>query len=1067
MMTSLKDENVDWYNWLEKRVCVKGTLFGTLKYFGTTKFSDGLWCGVELDDPVGKNNGIVNNVKYFTCLPNFGIFVPGNKVCRIENDPKNLAVTFTELNKTVNLQKCKENTVLISTSESQPFDCNKENEEISEMKRDKTLENDPKNFGDTFMELNKTVNLLECKENTVLVSISESQLFNCNKENEKISEMKIDKTLDVEQDSDDSSLGLLDSDLVESWNSLTLDTAVDGEPDFQDALLKLDNNELNFAGGSLPTSDILFSDVISIPKYASTPRHPVKKRFTDFNSIATIDYAVENIIERNDEFESQIDFIGEDIFFDPEKFKENLNLASTSKFFQIPDASSNKNMNIVSPVSYNPILQSDNLNKTQVIPAAFIANNQDIIKPISIDLNKTQTLQNGCQATVSNLDVLNTTFKMPAKTETEDLNFTVCIKSNKESENHQKFSKVETLADTITCKNMNLNSTFDFDAALKKISSTNGTACSEYDLNQQETANICLSKTFINNSSGPQINDVNKNDSILQKTFVLDSSLPEEKHNIEQSHFVDVLDNVEFKSFDYKNKLLEETAPLENTLTDVKERNSVSIPPITRNRTNCTRRFSYSCDLKSTIKTKGKVISNDSVTSKNQRNVSSLQLKTNNVDKKTAQFKKPLPVYSSIRKSKAPLKKSTSAKENSSYLKENVFVNSDKPVVSGVIHKNVESSIDIKLEIKRKSGRIYSNAIPSKSTVSSHKFSYSKTAVQLKTTGNLSLQNNDDESSKISNKILVLGSEVLPMNNINVPGTSKVSLNSVKNTMPGEKTVNQTSNNLTKNPIVINLNETVSFDMEPKNNQSSDDLKLEQEKERVFSSIEDKSVLPNKSLVSSRRFSYSESIKTTVRSNILGNLPKKVSGSSKISSKINFSASKAVPKNDSSVQGTSQVPNKNTLLPKKIINQTYNGQAKNSPVSQFKEQVVKDKLLTSRQSFGLSSNGRAIPRRDSLVIKSKSNLPAGRYSMLPSIKENICEAKSIGEIEQLAKSNDHFVPGAVPKVIADSSQSSRIASSLPQKSQISTRKMGQKYSDVKEENSASPKIPRYNLRRKN
>jgi Dynactin complex subunit involved in mitotic spindle partitioning in anaphase B len=41
----------------------QGSKSGVLKYKGDTYFADGEWCGVELDDPLGKNDGSVDGVR--------------------------------------------------------------------------------------------------------------------------------------------------------------------------------------------------------------------------------------------------------------------------------------------------------------------------------------------------------------------------------------------------------------------------------------------------------------------------------------------------------------------------------------------------------------------------------------------------------------------------------------------------------------------------------------------------------------------------------------------------------------------------------------------------------------------------------------------------------------------------------------------------------------------------------------------------------------------------------------------------------------------------------------------
>ncbi|GFO03242.1 Cap-gly domain-containing linker protein 3 [Plakobranchus ocellatus] len=61
---------------LEDRVVVAGQRKGTVKFIGETQFAAGQWYGVELDKPVGKNDGAVNGVHYFSCKPKHGVFAP-------------------------------------------------------------------------------------------------------------------------------------------------------------------------------------------------------------------------------------------------------------------------------------------------------------------------------------------------------------------------------------------------------------------------------------------------------------------------------------------------------------------------------------------------------------------------------------------------------------------------------------------------------------------------------------------------------------------------------------------------------------------------------------------------------------------------------------------------------------------------------------------------------------------------------------------------------------------------------------------------------------------------------
>jgi len=55
---------------------------GTIRFVGRTRFGkqdDTTWVGIELDNPLGRNDGSVQGHQYFECLPQHGVFVhPAN-----------------------------------------------------------------------------------------------------------------------------------------------------------------------------------------------------------------------------------------------------------------------------------------------------------------------------------------------------------------------------------------------------------------------------------------------------------------------------------------------------------------------------------------------------------------------------------------------------------------------------------------------------------------------------------------------------------------------------------------------------------------------------------------------------------------------------------------------------------------------------------------------------------------------------------------------------------------------------------------------------------------------------
>ncbi|XP_072747048.1 uncharacterized protein Clip-190 isoform X3 [Anoplolepis gracilipes] len=71
---------------------MQGSKTGVLKYQGPTDFAGGEWYGVQLDEPLGKNDGSVCGKRYFDCPPKHGLFTVPHKVSRSPSTRKSSMV---------------------------------------------------------------------------------------------------------------------------------------------------------------------------------------------------------------------------------------------------------------------------------------------------------------------------------------------------------------------------------------------------------------------------------------------------------------------------------------------------------------------------------------------------------------------------------------------------------------------------------------------------------------------------------------------------------------------------------------------------------------------------------------------------------------------------------------------------------------------------------------------------------------------------------------------------------------------------------------------------------------
>ena len=57
---------------------------GVVGFVGPTEFAEGIWVGIELDRPGGKNDGSVLGKYYFACTPEHGVFVRKSTLLKLD-----------------------------------------------------------------------------------------------------------------------------------------------------------------------------------------------------------------------------------------------------------------------------------------------------------------------------------------------------------------------------------------------------------------------------------------------------------------------------------------------------------------------------------------------------------------------------------------------------------------------------------------------------------------------------------------------------------------------------------------------------------------------------------------------------------------------------------------------------------------------------------------------------------------------------------------------------------------------------------------------------------------------
>ena len=67
-------------------VLIANKIEGVVRFVGPTHFARGIWVGVEIGVPKGRNDGSINGQRYFQCEPKYGLFVPPKKLTVLDEE---------------------------------------------------------------------------------------------------------------------------------------------------------------------------------------------------------------------------------------------------------------------------------------------------------------------------------------------------------------------------------------------------------------------------------------------------------------------------------------------------------------------------------------------------------------------------------------------------------------------------------------------------------------------------------------------------------------------------------------------------------------------------------------------------------------------------------------------------------------------------------------------------------------------------------------------------------------------------------------------------------------------